>query len=70
MASSMGAEGIRVDRPEDLVGAYESALLSDKPTVLDIQVDGTQLAPPFRKDALQKPKRLLSKYAHLDYRNW
>lgn len=70
VARSMGAEGIRVDRPEDLKGAYESALLSDKPTVLDIQVDGTQLAPPFRKDALQKPKRLLSKYAHLDYRNW
>lgn len=70
VAKSMGANGIYVDRPEDLKGAYEQALNSDKPTVLDIRVDGTQLAPPFRKDALKKPERLLQKYAHLDHRNW
>jgi sulfoacetaldehyde acetyltransferase len=70
VAKSMGANGIRVERPEDLKEAYETALNSDKPTVLDIQVDGTQLAPPFRKDALHKPERLLQKYAHLDHRNW
>lgn len=70
VARTMGAVGVRVERPEDLKDAYESALNSDKPTVLDIQVDGTQLAPPFRKDALKKPQRLLKKYAHLDYRNW
>lgn len=70
VARSMGAEGIRVEQPEDLSAAYEFALNSNKPTVLDIQVDGTQLAPPFRKDALKKPQRFLPKYAHLDYRNW
>lgn len=70
VAQSMGAVGVRVERPEDLSAAYEKALNSGKPTVLDIQVDGTQLAPPFRKDALKKPERLLDKYAHLDYRNW
>ncbi len=29
-----------------------------KPFVLEIVCDGTQLAPPFRKDALQMPTRL------------
>lgn len=70
VAKSMGANGIRVDNPEDLKEAFHAALKSDKPTVLDIQVDGTQLAPPFRKDALKMPTRLLPKYEHLDHRNW
>jgi sulfoacetaldehyde acetyltransferase len=70
VAKSMGANGVRVDNPEALREALQTALKSDKPTVIDIQVDGTQLAPPFRKDALQLPTRLLPKYAHLDYRNW
>jgi sulfoacetaldehyde acetyltransferase len=38
--------------------------------VLDIRVDGTQLAPPFRRDALNLPKRFLDKYAETDHRNW
>lgn len=70
VAKSMGANGVRVDNPEALREALQTALKSDKPTVIDIQVDGTQLAPPFRKDALQLPTRLLPKYAHLDHRNW
>ncbi|UOQ92293.1 sulfoacetaldehyde acetyltransferase [Halobacillus shinanisalinarum] len=70
VAKSMGANGIRVERPKDLNQAFETALASDKPTVLNIHVDGTQLAPPFRKDALNKPERLLDKYSHLDHRNW
>lgn len=70
VAKSMGAQGIRVDNPEDLRQAIETALVAKKPTVIDILVDGTQLAPPFRKDALQMPTRLLEKYAHLDHKNW
>lgn len=70
VAKSMGAEGVRVDTPEALQAAIKQALQANKPTVIDIQVDGTQLAPPFRKDALQMPTRLLPKYAHLDYQNW
>ncbi|ASN06105.1 sulfoacetaldehyde acetyltransferase [Virgibacillus necropolis] len=70
VAKSMGANGILVERPEDLKEAFETALKSDLPTVLNIQVDGTQLAPPFRKDALKQPVRLMNKYAHLDHRNW
>ncbi|ARK29779.1 sulfoacetaldehyde acetyltransferase [Halalkalibacter krulwichiae] len=67
---SMGAIGVRVDRPEDVGPAIQEAIALNKPVVLDIQVDGTQLAPPFRKDALKMPVRLLPKYAHLDHRNW
>ncbi|AZU62820.1 sulfoacetaldehyde acetyltransferase [Neobacillus mesonae] len=70
VARSMGAVGVSVDQPEDLGPAVQKAIESGKPTVIDIHVDGTQLAPPFRKDALKMPVRLLPKYAHLDHRNW
>lgn len=70
VARSMGAVGIRIDDANELGPAIERAIKSNKPTVIDIQVDGTQLAPPFRKDALKMPTRLLPKYAHLDHRNW
>jgi len=70
VARSMGAVGITVNKPEEVGPAIEKAIASNKPTVIDIHVDGTQLAPPFRKDALKLPTRLLPKYAHLDHRNW
>jgi sulfoacetaldehyde acetyltransferase len=70
VAQAMGANGVRVDRPEDIREAFDACLKSRKPTVLEFVVDGTQLAPPFRKDALALPIRFLPKYAHLDYRNW
>ncbi|MCE7792849.1 sulfoacetaldehyde acetyltransferase [Salipaludibacillus sp. CUR1] len=70
VAVSMGAKGARIDNPEQLQTEFMKALHSDKPTVLDIMVDGSQLAPPFRKDALKLPTRLLEKYAHLDHKNW
>jgi sulfoacetaldehyde acetyltransferase len=70
VARSMGAVGIRVEKPEELGAVIEEAIKSNKPTVIDIQVDGTQLAPPFRKDALKMPTRLLEKYSHLDHKNW
>ncbi|AEG58875.1 sulfoacetaldehyde acetyltransferase [Desulforamulus ruminis] len=70
VAKAMGAEGIRVDNPAQVGEALEHALQSRKPTVLELVVDGTQLAPPFRKDALALPTRHLPKYAALDVRNW
>jgi len=70
VARAMGAEGIQVDRVEDIREAFETCLKRRKPTVLEFVVDGTQLAPPFRKDALALPTRFLKKYDHLDYRNW
>ncbi|MTI83959.1 MAG: sulfoacetaldehyde acetyltransferase [Firmicutes bacterium] len=70
VAKAMGAEGIRVDNPNNVREAFEHAVKLRKPTVLEIAVDGTQLAPPFRKDALALPTRYLDKYAHTDHRNW
>lgn len=70
VARSMGAVGIRVEKADELGAVIEEAIKSNKPTVIDIQVDGTQLAPPFRKDALKMPTRLLEKYSHLDHKNW
>jgi len=69
VARAMGANGIRVSHPEEVGDALTSAIQSGRPTVLEIMVDGTQLAPPFRRDALHSPVRLLPKYADLDYRN-
>lgn len=70
VAEAMGAVGITVDKVEDLPAAYQKALDAKKPVVMDIMVDGTMLAPPFRKDALKMPTRYLDKYKHLDYEEW
>ncbi|NLA41354.1 MAG: sulfoacetaldehyde acetyltransferase [Smithella sp.] len=70
VAKAMGANAMRVSRPQDIREAFQSCLKSRKPTVLEFLVDGKQLAPPFRKDALALPTRFLSKYAHLDHRHW
>lgn len=70
VAKAMGANGIRVDKAEDIRDAFDACIKSRRPTVLEFLVDGKQLAPPFRKDALALPTRFLPKYAHLDYRNW
>jgi len=70
VAKAMGAEGMRVERPQDIAEAFDLCLKNRKPTVLEFCVDGMMLAPPFRKDALALPVRLLEKYRHLDYRNW
>lgn len=38
LAQSMGAQGVRVERPEDLGAKVRAALASGKPTVLDVRV--------------------------------
>jgi len=70
VARAMGAQGVRIDKAGDVADAVTQAIKSRKPTVLEFVVDGTQLAPPFRKDALALPTRHLPKYEHLDYRKW
>lgn len=66
VARSMGAEGIRVDREADLQGAVTEAFGLDKPVVLDVSIDSSELGEPFRRDALKLPTRHLEKYAHLN----
>ncbi|SMB96487.1 sulfoacetaldehyde acetyltransferase [Desulfonispora thiosulfatigenes DSM 11270] len=68
-AEAFGAKGIRVEKPEDIADAFKQGLAwraEGHPVVLEFVVDGTILAPPFRKDALALPTRYLPKYEHLD----
>ncbi len=61
IAQAMGAQGITVDRPDQVGDALKKATSSGKPTVLEIMVT-QELGDPFRRDALKKPKRMLDKY--------
>lgn len=69
VARAMGARGIRVSHASEVADALSEAIRLNQPTVLEIMVDGSQLAPPFRRDALAPPVRFLPKYQHLDHRN-
>ena len=44
-ASSMGAEGIRIERESDIETALEKAMNSNKPFVVDVVIDPNQIAP-------------------------
>jgi len=61
VARTMGAEGIRVSKPEDIGGALDTLIQSGRPGVLQIDVSQV-LADPFRRDALSKPVRHLDQY--------
>jgi sulfoacetaldehyde acetyltransferase len=61
IAESMGARGIRVDRPDLIGDAVRSAAKSDVATIIEVMVT-QELGDPFRRDALKKPVRLLDKY--------
>ncbi len=67
IARDMGAEGFRVEDPKDVREVVQAALKAQKPVVIDAVIDGSAgvLAEPFRRDALKKPVRFLSKYKHL-----
>jgi sulfoacetaldehyde acetyltransferase len=62
IARAMGAQGHRIDEPDQIGDALRKATESDEPTVLEIMV-GRELGEPFRRDALKKPVRLLDKYS-------
>ena len=65
IAIAMGAEGIVVDRLEDvgpaLTQAIDAQMNQGKTTVIEILVT-QELGDPFRRDALSKPVRFLEKY--------
>lgn len=65
IARAMGAEGITVDRLEDVGSALKKAIdmqmNGGKTTILEIMCT-RELGDPFRRDALRKPVRLLEKY--------
>jgi sulfoacetaldehyde acetyltransferase len=53
-ARLFGAQGLRVEKPEELRPALEKALASAVPTVLEIPVDPDELPFPARSDAVRK----------------
>ena len=48
IANGFGAEGILITKPEDIEPSLRDALNSDKPTVLDVRVDGMDKLPQNR----------------------
>lgn len=65
IAKAMGAEGIVVDRLEDVAPALKKAIdmqmNQGKTTIIEIMCT-RELGDPFRRDALSKPVRFLDKY--------
>lgn len=65
IARAMGAEGITVDRLEDVGPALEKAVDAQmnegRTTVIEVMCN-RELGDPFRRDALRKPVRTLEKY--------
>ncbi|VVE86187.1 sulfoacetaldehyde acetyltransferase [Pandoraea bronchicola] len=65
IARAMGAEGIVVDRLEDVGPALKKAIdlqmNHGKTTIIEIMCT-RELGDPFRRDALSKPVRMLDKY--------
>jgi acetolactate synthase-1/2/3 large subunit len=45
IARAMGADGARIDSPDEVGDAVEAAIKSDRPTVLDVRVDSAVAAP-------------------------
>ena len=45
IARAMGADGSRIDSPDEVADAVEAAIKSDRPTVLDVRVDSVTPAP-------------------------
>jgi sulfoacetaldehyde acetyltransferase len=65
IAKSMGAEGIVVDRLEDVGPALKKAIdlqMNQRKTCVIEIMCTRELGDPFRRDALSKPVRLLEKY--------
>jgi sulfoacetaldehyde acetyltransferase len=65
IAKSMGAEGIVVDRLEDVGAALKRAVdmqMNAKKTCVIEVMCTRELGDPFRRDALSKPVRFLDKY--------
>lgn len=61
VAQAMGADGVRIDQPDQLGDALRQVCASGRPTILEVMVTQA-LGEPFRRDALKKPARMLEKY--------
>ena len=61
VSKAMGGNGIKVSSPDEVGDALQEAVKSNQATVLEIMVT-QELGDPFRRDALNNPKRILDKY--------
>jgi sulfoacetaldehyde acetyltransferase len=61
VAESMGANGITVDRVDEVGDALRQAVKSNRATVINLMLT-QELGEPFRRDAFKPPRRLLTKY--------
>jgi sulfoacetaldehyde acetyltransferase len=61
IAKAMGAEGITVSSPDQIGDALQTAVRSNKTTVLNVLLT-RELGDPFRRDAFKYPDRKLEKY--------
>jgi pyruvate dehydrogenase (quinone) len=61
-AELLGFEGIRVDRPEDVVPAWQRALAADGPVVLEFVTDPeiSPLPPHVRYEQMKKTAKALA----------
>jgi len=60
-ARLLGFEGIRVDRPEDIAGAWDRALAADRPVLLEFVTDPqiVPLPPHVRWTQMKKTAKAL-----------
>lgn len=63
IARSMGAYGVTIDQPDQVGDALKEAIKSNKASVIEVMCT-QELGDPFRRDALNKPFRMLDKYSH------
>jgi sulfoacetaldehyde acetyltransferase len=61
IARAMGAEGFYADHPDQVGDALRAAVACGRPALLELELT-QELADPFRRDALRRPRRLLEKY--------
>lgn len=62
IARTMGAEGIRIDRPGDVGEAISVAARSGKTTIVHVLLDSNELGEAYRRDALKAPRRVHPRY--------
>lgn len=62
VATDMGAVSKRLIEPDEIGPALAVAFEAARPVVLELMIDGKELSEPYRRDALQPPKRHLPLY--------
>lgn len=62
IAGEMGALTMRVEKFQDIGPKLKEAFAAERPVVMEVMTDPKVLVEPYRRDALEFPKRLLPRY--------